>query len=321
LQDEQLNVKHILTVMGKMNETMISMVIQLKAAIEQKHESSMKTFSNQLKSCTSFISNEINHIRGELVKVKDNDEVECLRITRSCEKDLKRFWIRFVYAEDAEECRDKNTPAAIKEIFDQLQIPIEKMEYPLESFFFTSKDFSEDQLVPEIALSCTFVNSTLAGIVKNGIRKFNRHLEEQGLSHLIRYFISTDWSYEIRSILKPCNEMKRCGVIDKVLITNDGLKVYHKELTMKGSNNKNYSHKHTYANSHKKLDALRKMLHDYKCSVPAREVYNSDYFKLTVDERKSLRERLYVNSNVEDEYECEPTDDEDMNKSFVPIRK
>jgi len=234
------------------------MMNQMKTAVETKNDAIVNSFTNKLKNCTSFISNEINYVKKEIDKVKKNDEIECLKTVQACSRDLKRIWIRFVYASDAKYVRNKNNHAAIKEILSQLNIPLNMAQYPMESFFFQSRTFSAEQLVPEIALCCIFVNSTLATVVKNGIINFNKNLEQNEQQHLMRYLVSTDWSYNIRLILKPCNEMRRFNLIDRVFITNDGIKVYYKEIERNDQPGK--SSTMSLVNSLKKLDMLRRKL-------------------------------------------------------------
>ncbi|KAL7035789.1 hypothetical protein ACKWTF_008557 [Chironomus riparius] len=309
---DERNVDKLFTVMGNMNKTMLELITQLKNAIILKNEATINKFTNELKSCTSFISNEINHVKKEIRDIKRNDETECLRVIHLCSRDLKRVWIRFAYSSDAEYFRDKNSFTSIKELLSQLNIKINMAQYPIESFFYQSKKFSSDQIMPEIALCCIFVNQTLASVVKNGIRKFNKGLEENGQSTLIRYKVNTDWSYEIRSILKPCNEMIRFKVIDKVYITNDGLKVFHKELHRQ--NNSTYTS--SFVNSLSKLDSLRKKLQDFNCTVPTLQAYNSDYFAKTVEERLKIREAYdtQLHSNIE---EYDVSQDDEMDASIV----
>jgi hypothetical protein len=310
---EELDVKQLFAVMSNMNKTMLELITQLKKAIVTKNEKTINKFTSELKSCTSFISNEINYVKKEINDIKRNDETECLRMIHLCSRDLKRVWIRFAYSSDAEHYRNKNSYASIKDLLSQLNIQINMSQYPIESFFYQAKSFSADQLTPEIALCCIFVNSTLASIVKNGIRTFNRKLEEQGQSSLIRYKINTDWSYEIRSILKPCNEMRRCNVIEKVFITNDGIKIYHKELQR--GNGSTYTS--TFVNSFRKLDSLRKKLNDFNCTVPALQAYNSDYFTKSLDDRSKIRNNFLVQlSSNADEYDV--SEDDDINLSIVP---
>jgi hypothetical protein len=123
--------------MGKMNEVIVSL-------IKQQNQS----FLSNLKACTEFTNNELNYLRSEITKIQQDDETECLKIQQSCEKDLKRVWIRFSNASDAENCRKQNNLTAIKEIFDHCNIPIKISQNSLESSFFSSKRFFDEQLVP-----------------------------------------------------------------------------------------------------------------------------------------------------------------------------
>jgi hypothetical protein len=314
LENEDVNVKDMLKIMGKMNKTMIDLIIQLKNAVETKNNAIVNTFTNKLKDCTSFISKEINYVKKEIDKVNKNDEIECIKTAQACSRDIRKIWIRFIYANDAEQVRNKNNHAAIKEILSQLNIPLNMSQYPLESFYLQSRTFSADQLIPEIALCCIFVNSTLSTIVKNGIIKFNKNLEEKNQQHLMRYKVSTDWSYNVRLILKPCNEMRRHEVIDRVYITNDGIKVYHKEIEQSSSKKKSNM---TLVNSLKKLDKLRKSLKDYNFTVPAVETYNEEYFKLNIEERKILRTNFMQSIDNNNDDEVAVSDDEFLDASVV----
>ena len=309
---DELDVNKLFTVMGNMNKTIIDLITQVKNAIIAKNETTINKFTSELKTCTSFISNEINYVKKEINNIKRNDETECLRMIHLCSRDLKRVWIRFAYSSDAENLRNKNSFASVKDLLSQLKIPMNMSQFPLESFFFQTKKFSADQLTPEIALCCIFVNQALASIVKNGIRNFNKKLEENGQSNLIRYKVNTDWSYEIRSILKPCNEMKRFNVVDKIFITNDGIKIFHKELQRDNGSSYNSS----FVNSLRKLDSLRKKLKDFNFTVPASQTYNPDYFAKTIDERTQIRDNYVAQISLNmDEYDV--SQDEDMNSSIV----
>ena len=105
--------------------------------------------------------------------------------------------------------------------------------------------------------------------------------------------------------------MKRINVIDKVLITNEGIKIHHKELQR--VNGSTYSS--SFVNSLKKLDSLRKKLHDFNFSVPTVQAYNSDYFTKTVEERSKIRDDYVakINSNI-DEYDVSQ---DDMESSII----
>lgn len=299
LENDKINVKQMFRVMLKMNESMLEMMSKLKSAVESKTESIACKFEDQLKSCTSFMSNELNHVKEEIEEVKKDDKIECINTVQECSRDLKKVWIRFVYVKDAEDIRKANSHAAIIEIFTQLNIELNMAQYPIETFFFATKKFSQDQLIPEIALCCIFASSALASIVKNGIRTFNEALEMNNQLHLIRYRFNTDWSYKIRSILKPCNEMKSFDVIERVLVTTDGIKVYHKEIEHKNHPDRKFTS--TLVNSSKKLDVLRKRLKDFNYTVPATETYNNEYFSQSFDTRRKLRKNYLENTC--DEYE------------------
>ena len=295
----KIDAKKMFGLMVRMNESMLEMMSGLKTAFELK----MQAFTDQLNACTTFTCNELNYVKKEIDDVKKNDDTECINTLQSCSRDLKKVWIRFTYAQDAEDIRKANNYAAINEIFSQHNIKLNMTQFPIESFFFKTKKFSHDQLVPEIALCCTFVNSTLASIVKNGIKNFNKVLDESNKSHLIRYRVKADWSYNIRKLLKPCNEMKRFDVIERVLVTNDGIKVIHKEPDHQ---NQQIQTSTTFVNSIKKLDVLRQRLQDFNSTVSATETYNDEYFKLTFEDRKAVRNKYLENlHNEDDEYEVD----------------
>ena len=308
LQNDEIDVKQMFRVMLKMNKSILEMMSQFKSAIESTNKCITAKFTDQLKSCTSFISNEINHVKKEMDVMKKDDAIESIKTVQSCSHDLKRVWIRFAYAKDAEDIRNANSHAAIKEIFTQLNIKLNMTQYPVERFFFQNKKFSRDQLVPEIALCCVFISPKLASIVKSGIRKFNNALDEKNKSHLIRYRIQTDWSFNIRKILKPCNEMKRFNIIKRVLVTNDGIKVYHQDVKY-DENHPDRKSSTTFVNSMNELNMMRKKLKDFNFTVPATETYNDEYFNNSLDERKFIRNN-YLEYCGDEAEEYEITDDE-----------
>ncbi|KAL7035560.1 hypothetical protein ACKWTF_008444 [Chironomus riparius] len=144
-------------------------------------------------------------------------------------------------------------------------------------------------------------------------------LEENKQQHLIRYKVSNDWSYNIRQILKPCNEMHRFEIIDRVFITNNGIKVYHREIDSYNQPDKKTSI--TLVNSIRKLDMLRTKLNDFNCTVTASETYNGDYFKMSFNDRQLIHTK-YKEAPVNfDEEEVMPSDDEFMDASGVEINQ
>jgi hypothetical protein len=310
LEHDKINVKQMFRVMLKMNESMLEMMSKLRSAIESKTESIVCKFEDQLQSCTSFISKELNHVKEEIDEVKKDDKIECIDTVQTCSRDLKKVWIRFVYAKDAEDIRRANSHAAIEEIFSQLDIELDMTLYPIETFFFATKKFTQDQLIPEIALCCVFTSSAIASIVKNGIRSFNKALENQNKSQFIRYKFNTDWSYNIRKILKPCYEMKSFDVIERVLVTNDGIKVYHKDIEHKSQSDRKSTT--TMVNSTKMLDILRKKLKDFNNTVPSTETYNKEYFSQSFEARRKLRNSYIENSCDESGYQVSDDDFPDV---------
>jgi hypothetical protein len=313
LDCEDLDTKSAFKVMGKMSKTMLDLIQQLQLAMISKNKASMNTFNERLKTCTSFICNEIEHVRSEIKVIKENDLAECTSIIQACGQDLKKIWIRFAYASDAEELRKDMNPLKIKELLMQMDIPIGTMKFPIESFYFQTKKFGDDQMFPEVALCCTFVNSTIASIVKNGVRNFNSKLKANGQFRLVRYDVASELSYSVRSLLKICNEMKRFNIIEKAFVTNEGIKVYHVELTGTNARGSEYKYSTSFINSFRKLDNLRRQLNDYNSTAPASNVYSDDYFKNSYDERKKMRE-IFETMDTE---EYEMTDEEDINKSIV----
>jgi hypothetical protein len=314
LECEEVDIKHAFKVMGKMYHTLLELMQQLQTSMASRNRACIESFNEKLKICTSFISKEINHVRKEIREIKENDIAECTNTIQSCNNDLKKLWIRFVYESDAEDMRNEKNPSRIKEALMQMNIPIGTMKFPIESFYYQTKRFGDGQLFPEVALCCTFVNSTIASIVKNGVRKFNSNLKASGNSHLIRYHVASELSFNVRSLLKICNEMKNFNVIAKVFVTNEGIKVYHDELTGKNDRGKEYKYSSSFVNSFRKLDQLRRQLGDHNSTVPAANVYSSEYFGLSYEEKKKVREDVDKLMDLE-EYEI--SDSEEMEKSIA----
>lgn len=296
-------------------ETNTKMMIKLQEsqdfllkAISKRDDEVAKNVGQKFNECTDYIGNELNRVQNDIKELKTNDDVESIQTVMACQKDLKKLWIRFTYLEDIEQLRSKmSPPQVVKEIINQMNIRITDMQWPVEAAVFKSKRFSESQHVPETALECTFVNSTITNRVKMEFRKFNNQLEKDNKAHLIRYRVATDWSFSVRRILKICNELRRCDIIAKVMLTNDGIKLLHKEIDIVSSTGK-WKTSSSLVNSMKQLDTLRKNLNDFNWQVTAAEVYSSDYFQ------KPQNERLKIRANIHqvdyDEMEVTVTDDE-----------
>ncbi|KAL7021205.1 hypothetical protein ACKWTF_011801 [Chironomus riparius] len=236
----------------------------------------------------------------------------------ACKIDLMKMWIRFTYVADVNELKEmKNPPLAVKSILSQLRIDLRNVQWPIEAAHFQTKTFSFDQQLPETALECTFINSTIANRVKTEIRKFNSQLEADEKTHMIRYRVATDWSFPVRRILKICNEMKRCDVVDKVLITNDGIKVLHEEIERNGpgtSKQSSMKASSSTINSMHQLDSLRRQIQDYNFKIPANTVYSQKYFEMSFDNRLKMRsENTEKLLTEEDQMELTYSETESMN--------
>lgn len=311
LQKKEINVNELIVLNTKMILKSQESQDYLSNAMMKRDEQMMIKISKKLNECTEYVTNELNQVRQDIEVIKSNDEVEKMSTVMACKKDLTKIWIRFTFVEDINELRaNKNPPAIVKEILSQLRIRMDKIQWPIESASFQSKKFSVDQTAPETALECTFVNSTIANRVKTEMRNFNNALETEGKTHLIRYRVATDWSYPVRRILKLCNEMKPFEVVNKVLITNDGIKVLHKEIERESASNDRPTistqtarrASSSFVNSFAQLDFLRNQLQDYNYKIPAATVYDKEYFDNSYDQRMKLR-KDFIDQMASDEQE------------------
>lgn len=304
---EEIDVKSLIVKNTQMIMKMHESQEYLTAAMINRDTEIMTQISKRAAECTDFVTKEINEIRQEIDEIKENDEVEKISTVMACKRDLTKIWIRFTYTDDIKELKEiQNPPLAAKTIISQLKIDLSNIQWPIESAHFQLKTFSYNQQLPETALECVFVNSTIANRVKMEIRKFNSRLEADGKTHLIRYRVATDWSFPVRRILKVCNEMKRCEVVSKVLVTNDEIKILHNEIERKGpttSKQPIIKVSSSIINSMAQLDALRRQLNDYNFKIPAATVYSKAYFEMSYDQRLEKRnenkEKVSTGSQME----------------------
>lgn len=307
----------------KMNTQMVLQMHKahelLTSAVVKRDSEMINQFSLKLNEATDYVSKELNIMRKEIDEIKSSDDVEKLATMTACKDDLKKLWIRFTYVDDINQYREeKNPPMVAKKILNQLNINLNKIMWPIEAASFKIKKFSYDQL-PETALECIFINSTIADKVKHSIINFNNGLERSGMANMIRYRVATDWSYQVRKLLKYCNEMRRCGTFSKVVITNNGIKVFHKEikrtyltgksLAENSVENSDQSSKtaSSIVNSTKELESLRALLQDFNFHVPVTEVYNQEYFEKPLEERIRLRNEFLEEVVINEEQEMERT--------------
>jgi hypothetical protein len=90
LQNKYININELFGILGEMNNTMLKMVSQLKCAIQEKEKTTIGSITNKLRDCTTFINNELNYTKKELDIVKKNDDIECMKTTHLCSRDLKK---------------------------------------------------------------------------------------------------------------------------------------------------------------------------------------------------------------------------------------
>lgn len=274
--------------------------------------------TKQLSECTTYVAKELNVMRNEIDKIKADDGVERLTTVAACQKDLRKIFIRFTFLDDIENLRSKNSPIeAVKKILAQIGVDLYNSPWPIESANFQSKTFSFNQVVPETALECFFVNSTIANRVKTSIRSFNNKLEANGKVHLIRYRVASDFSFTTRRLLKICNEMRRCDIVNKVAVTNDGIKVHHNEITRTYQDTAR-SRKFTssFCNSMNQLDEIRRDLKDFNFQVQAINVYTQSYFAQSVEARDRIRSERNDQFNAADQSMEVTINDDDLSGNF-----
>lgn len=264
-------------------------------AMNDRHNLLIRQLSASQSKHTDFVASEINALRCEIDQVKSShqEEIETLQIIDSSRSDLKKFWIRFKFRGEAQDIRGRgNYPTEIKKILDKMGIKFNLGILPLESAFFQDRKFGGSS-IPEIALCCNFVNSTIARRVKIDIANFNKGLEEKGQSDLVRYFTTVSWSENVWKILRICFEIKGNGLLNSAFVTNEGIKVqYETDLAPEDPNDTVVDPPKvvtTKINSMSALDELRKSINDFNYQLPAVQVYNSEYFNLSTEQRKEFR--------------------------------
>ncbi|CAG9804333.1 unnamed protein product [Chironomus riparius] len=270
---------------------------ELIHAMNERHNLLIQQFSTSQSKHTDFVTSEINALRCEINQVKSShqEEIESLQIIDSSRSDLKKLWIRFKFRGEAQEIRGKgNYPAEIKKVLDKMGINFNLGILPLESAFFQDRKFGGSS-IPEIALCCNFVNSTIARRVKIDIANFNKSLEEKGQRDMIRYFTTVSWSENVWKILRICFDIKGSGMLKSAFVTNEGIKVQYEidsapddpnETVVDPNSSKVITAK---INSMSALDELRKSIVDFNYQLPAVQVYSTEYFNLSMEQRKELR--------------------------------
>lgn len=240
-------------------------------------------------------------------KSRHQEDIQSLQNVDSCRNDLKKLWIRFKFRGEAQEIRSKgNYPAEIKKILERMGIKFNLGILPLESAFFQDRKFGGNS-IPEVALCCNFINSTIARRVKLDIMNFNKALEEAGQLESIRYFTIVNWSEKVWNILRICFELKNNKLITNAFVTNEGIKVQYNvecepedpdETFVDPSLQKFVS---VLINTQAALDNLRKTIGDFNYQLPATVVYNSEYFNLSKEQRIEHRIKSYEEQHESDD--------------------
>lgn len=284
---------------------------QLIKAMNDRHDFVFKHLTiNQGKS-TDFVISELNDFRMQIdsMKTKQQNELESIKVVDDCRNDLRKFWLRFRYRGEAQQIRQNgNYPLQIKKILGNMGIKFDLGILPIETAFFHDRKFGRDDM-PEIALCCIFTNSTIAKRVKAEIAKFNRKLEEEQKHHMIRYFTSVNWSESVWNIMRICIELKNFNLINNVFATNEGIKVqYNSHIDASEEINQDPNDTvitppqqirtvTTKINNAVMLDNLRMTVKDFNFQIPFDQVYNPQYFRLSLDDRRKIREAPMINSS------------------------
>lgn len=290
----------ILNMLGNVINTMNKSINGFLSTIETQNKCILDQCNMKISACTSYVQQEVNDVRQELSDMRKNDELEALKTATSCAKDLKKVWFRFAYKADAESFKNAgNYTPKIREMLQGMGIDINIGPWPIENVYFQSRKFFKTQIIPELALCCIFTNPAIARKIKAEIREFNNQLNKNGQSDMKRYFTYMDWSPDVWKILRICNELCKQKVIQKVIVTPDGIKIQHRKLES-SSDIQNSQYSFTFVNSIKMLDQLRESLNDYNYRVSAIETYDTAYFQLNDQDRKKLRDDFYTNLEMND---------------------
>lgn len=114
--------------------------------------------------------------------------------------------------------------------------------------------------------------------------------------------------------------MRRCGAIDKVMVTNEGIRVFHKEIKRTCPSRKTIADKNddeatllsrnatsTLVNSINQLNQLRVELRDYNFYVPVTEVYNEEYYDKPLEDRLEIKREFNEELITNEEEQMERT--------------
>lgn len=271
-------------------------------------EDRSKFIVREVAECVEFVQDEMAAVHDELKELKRADDIESLKTVEACRNDLKKLWIRFKYKKEALEMRSKgNLPVQIRELLQRMNIKFDLGILPIETAYFVTRKFGKT-LIPELTLSCTFSNSMIARKVKYEIRNFNSQLISNGHQDAIRYSTATNWSPIVWNKLRICMELVNHSLINKFLVTNEGLKVtYPVSSETEGSEART---KTVNVNNYKEIDEVRIVINDFNCNIPAQQVYTAEYFSCDPEARKTAR--LNVRSVEDDDYQSVGDPDENQ---------
>ncbi|KAG5674194.1 hypothetical protein PVAND_004176 [Polypedilum vanderplanki] len=253
---------------------------------------------NEISKCTDYVRTEMEFMRKEVEMLKKSDEIEEIKTIDSCRSDLKKVYLRFKFRSEAQKIREEgNFPTHIVKILASMGIKFPGL-LPVENAFFENRKFGRE-VVPELTLCCIFVSSTYARIMKSGVLKFNNDLVSAGKETHIRYSTSVNWSINVWKIYRILLELQRFKLIKNAIITNEGIKAkfedesFNRELDIVTENKE----KTVKVNTFTQLDSLRQTIKDVRSYVPAKNIYNDDYFKINFDSRNQLRSDAAVEEN------------------------
>lgn len=287
-------------ILHKIVEEMASNYKKCREMIQKVHVDNISRCAKLNEQCVSLENDIIEKIN--YVHQKNEQRFKSLEMTHKCSYENSIVWLSFTDPNELEKLRIIPKSELLKEV--------RKIMLRMNIWTNTTNRTIVDAFIQKVAIKTTkgfenelimgikFLNSPAANDIKRLVMKYSKEMFLTKNFDSIRYTLRDNWSSEIWKLLRVCYDLAYFKFIEKTHICDTGIIVTYKSCEKPGSENSSNNIVRMLIRTENDLDDLRKSVQDTNSEIPTYQFYNGEYFKLSREERKKLRDDRAHTVNV-----------------------
>jgi hypothetical protein len=260
---------------------------------------------NKLRADTS---NRVSHLNKQVVTLENNlydkiniiheksdERLNAIEVSHKCSREINFLWISFADPKEIESLRLKNKSELIREakvILSRMNIWTNGINRQILDVIIQKVAIKVDRgFTNEAIMGIRFMNNATVLELKRLIIEYAKKQFMIKNYDSVRYFARDNWSPMIWKLLRVCYDLSSLNLIESAYVSDSGINVCYKNTVNENGNN-NETLSRVIVRTESDIDKLRQMVGDIACDIPTFRIYDGNYFKLGVNERKLFKESL-----------------------------